>query len=267
MNNALKIRVSILLGCAVLLQATQFFYYNFLVMIVAMILLIIAFFSLTKAESRPYNPKDDKKLFFIPALIGLVCIAIGAWLMDSFLLAGAIAFVAHGIYAVIKRETVLSFGGYRVYQGFFAAFAGLVFVVLGGFMILIDLFGDSSQNFSEPSGKWIGQYESTRTMTEDCESYHMINVKSAEGRKTYAFGQYPVQVSSQVTCLSEEVAGVPQYDDIVAYAAEEGDKLVIWEATATKDTLLIFQRIGDGLRMTSLDERIQLTDAALVRRQ
>lgn len=257
LNLSIGLRIFLMLTIGIILLVIQFFFYHFLLMIGGMVFILISFFSIPQAHSKEYTTADKKTLFIIPAIIGFAGGIAGFYFTRNIMVAISSAMLAVGIYSFVMRRMLLSSNGYRVYEGIYAMMGSTVFIVLGGFVLMMILRVKDEKKFDRPSGQWVGHYAIDGALSPDsCLVFDDVNV-SALPEGELAQGQYRVMIRSQVDCHSDDRVGVPLYDDIDAFAAEDGNLLVVWKAGAPSDTVLVVEREGGAIYIKQTDSRLQ----------
>jgi len=220
-------------------------------------LLLYTFFSLRKAESRPYTNADRKQLFVVPILIGLTGAAFGFMMFRNVLGAIGICGTMFGVHAFACGRMLLSFNGYRVFEGAWARIGALVFILFGSYITYSVLMIPARQAFVKPTAGWQGQYSFPSGQAGNCNSAHRITITGFSEGRALEYGQYAVDVASMVDCHSDTVVGVPLYDDIHGYAAERDSVLVIWDDIA-HDTLFVLTRREGAVQLLATGKRFQV---------
>jgi hypothetical protein len=255
----LSLRLTLLLPGGLLLIAVHFIFSQMLALIAGMTFILFAFFSLSDAEGRIYTEEDKRSLFHYPLLICVVAAAGGFFISGSIFTAVGFALATVGIYSLIRGKILLNFKGYKVYEGVYARVGSAIFLALGGFIVISFYTAAPVHLYAKPTGKWQGSYTVPAMAIDGCNSSHriIVNEWNDDGHREY--GQYSVTISSIVECNSDSVYGVPQYDDISAYAAEAGNNLFIWDG-AVRDTLFVLERDHTRVGVARAGKRFTVAD-------
>jgi hypothetical protein len=133
----LKTRIGILLATGIALVCLQIFVFNTLILIAGMVALLVCFFSIAEDPGHPYTANQRLKLFYGPLVMAVIGAAAGYLLYSNFYLLISTAILAVGIYSMFIGEILLSFGGARVYKGFYAYIAASVYCIIALFMTTV----------------------------------------------------------------------------------------------------------------------------------
>jgi hypothetical protein len=130
-----RLFLTLISGTALL--AVQLYYYNFLLMLGGMVLIMITLFSLQHAPGREYTQDDKRTLFVIPMIVMFVAGIVTFYFTRNIVASIAGVMFVGGVYSLIIRRILLALNGYKVYEGVYAVIAALIFVIIGGFLLML----------------------------------------------------------------------------------------------------------------------------------
>lgn len=273
-QSKLKRKIILLLLSGIAILSIEFIYSNFLLTLAGAGCLLFAFFSIKSAEGEEFKKEDIKQLMYFPIAIAAVAGAIAFWLKQSPLLSIYTILLSLGLYTIIMGKILLSFNGYKVYQGFYAYVAGSLFFFSGALLLYITLTSIPTYYWPKPIKKWNGEYQINLEPVQDtCANFAKITINPISNDRYYQSGQYQVNIYSfPGGCDSDTSVLLPQFDDMTAWGIEKGDSLLLVttmrdaDKQKSYDTLFIWTRDAQSIHVTPLkfDYKVISTDVMLL---
>jgi len=259
-QSKLKRKIILLFLAGIAILSIQFIYPHFLLTLAGAGCLLFAFFSIKSAEGEVFKKEDLKQLMYFPLAIAALAGAIAFWLKQNPILSIYTILVSFGLYTIIMGKILLSFDGYKVYQGFYAYVAGSLFSFSGAILLYVTLTAAPTYYWPKPANNWNGEYQiNLEPVRDTCANFAKITINPISNDRYYQSGQYQVTIHSfPGGCDSDTSVLLPQFDDMTAWGIEKGDSLFLvttmLDADEQKsyDTLFIWTRDAQSIRAIPL---------------